>query len=297
MPLPSTHLALALLIVAIWGTNFVVIHEALEALPPLFFAALRFAFAFLPAAFFIKRPDVAWRNLAAYGLLIGVGQFGVLFIAMDGHISPGMASLVIQMQVFFTIALSMLLTGETMRIAQAIALALAAGGIAIIGMNTDGDATFLGLGLVLVAAASWAGANIIARASVGANMLGYIVWSSLVPAPVLLGLSLVFEGSEAIALGIGAADVTTWAAVGWQSVGNTLIGFGIWAWLLARHPAATITPIALLVPVFGMGASALILGEPMQTWKILAASMVLAGLGLGFVAAKRPLLARPRSPA
>ncbi len=57
-PLPLSHLLLALAVVAVWGTNFVVIRAGLDHLPPLLFATLRFAFAFLPAALFLKRPAV-----------------------------------------------------------------------------------------------------------------------------------------------------------------------------------------------------------------------------------------------
>ena len=130
--LPLRHFLLALAIVAVWGTNFVVIKLALGAMPPLLFAALRFTLALVPAMFFLPRPAVPWRNLAAYGVLIGVGQFGLLYVAMNGHISPGIASLVVQTQVFFTIGLSMLMAGERVRGFQWLALLLASSGIATI---------------------------------------------------------------------------------------------------------------------------------------------------------------------
>ena len=116
--LPWRHALLALAVVAVWGSNFVVIKHALGTLPPLAMAALRFAFALLPAALFIPRPAVPWRQLAAYGVLIGAGQFGLLFIAMNGHISPGLASLVIQTQVFFTIGMAMRTAGEKLQRVQ-----------------------------------------------------------------------------------------------------------------------------------------------------------------------------------
>src|SRR4051794_17680720 len=97
---------LALIIMAVWGSNFAVMRLALDAIPPLLMAALRFTFVFFPLALFLPRPKASWANLAGYGLFIGVGQFGLIFIAMDGMISPGLASLVIQMQAFFTIGLS-----------------------------------------------------------------------------------------------------------------------------------------------------------------------------------------------
>lgn len=281
-PLPLSHFLLALVVVAVWGTNFVVIRVGLEDLPPLLFAALRFALACLPALF-LPRPRLPWRSLALYGLFIGAGQFGLLFIAMNGHISPGLASLVIQVQVFFTIGMALVLTGERLRLFQVAALLLAVSGIGVIATHTDGATTPLGLAIVLVAALSWAAGNIVAKRSGVTDLLPFVVWSSLFAAPPLLLLSLAVEGVGAIAAGLSAAGLATWAAVLWQTVGNTLFGYSVWGWLLSRHPAATVTPLALLVPVFGMGASTLVLGEPLQGWKLLAAGLVMAGLATGLL--------------
>ena len=281
--LPLRHLLLALAVVAVWGTNFVVIKLALGHLPPLLFAALRFTLAALPAVLFLPRPAVSWGNLAAYGLLIGVGQFGVMFIAMHGHITPGLASLVIQLQVFFTIGLAMYFSGERLLRVQWLALLLASGGIGIIVAHTDGSTSLLGLGLMLLAALCWAGGNLVARQAGRINMLAYVVWSSLFAAPPLVALSLLLEGWPAISHGLQAADTWTWLAVAWQALGNTLFGYAAWAWLLARHPAASITPTALLVPLFGMGGAALWLGEDLPAWKLGAAALVIAGLALNLL--------------
>jgi O-acetylserine/cysteine efflux transporter len=278
--LPRLHLLLAVAVMAVWGSNFVVIKLALEHLPPLFLAALRFACAFLPAAFFLKRPAVSWANMAAYGILIGAGQFGLLFLAMKSDITPGLASLVVQIQVFFTIAMSMRLTGERVRLFQWAALALATLGLAVIMMNADGSATPLGLGLVITAAFCWSSGNMVSRAAGKVDMLAYVVWASAFAVPPLFLFALVFEGWPAMVTGVQNATGVTWAAVVWQAVGNTMFGYGVWGWLLARHPAATVAPMALLVPVFGIGASALFLGEPMQDWKLLAAALVMGGLAL-----------------
>jgi O-acetylserine/cysteine efflux transporter len=136
---------------------------------------------------------------------------------------------------------------------------------------------------VLLAALSWAGGNIAAKRGSPANMLAYVVWSSAFAVPPLFALSWAFEGWDAIRAGVLNADALTWAAVAWQSWGNTLFGYAAWGWLLARHPAATITPMALLVPVFGMGASALWLTEPLPAWKLLAAALVMAGLAVNLL--------------
>jgi len=162
-------------------------------------------------------------------------------------------------------------------------LVLATGGIAVIVMHTDGDTTLLGLALVLLAALSWAGGNMAVKQGNPANMLAYVVWSSAFAIAPLLALSLATEGWGAIVAGVRDADAATWAAVAWQSWGNTLFGYAAWGWLLARHPAATITPMALLVPVFGLGASALLLGEPLPAWKIAATALVMAGLAMNLL--------------
>jgi O-acetylserine/cysteine efflux transporter len=280
--LSTAHFLLALAVVAVWGTNFVVIRLGLNHLPPLLFAALRFIFAVVPGIFFLRRPAVPWSELAAYGVMIGAGQFGVLYVAMNGHISPGLASLVVQMQVFFTIGLAMWSGNERLERFQWVALALAVAGIAVIAAHAGGGTTVLGVTLVLFAALAWAGGNIIARRSGKVNMLAYVVWASLFSAPPLLALSWIFEGGPAMLEGVRHADFATWCTILWQSVGNTLFGYAAWAWLLARHPAATISPMALLVPVFGMGASAIWLGEPLPMWKVLAAAAVMAGLLINF---------------
>jgi O-acetylserine/cysteine efflux transporter len=281
--LPLRHFLLALAVVAVWGTNFVVIKLALGHLPPLLFAALRFTLALFPALIFLPRPRVGWRNLALYGVLIGVGQFGLLYLAINGHISPGIASLVVQTQVFFTIGLSMRMGGERVQGFQWFALLLASAGIATIGLHTDGSTTFLGLALVLGAALSWAGGNIAAKVGKPDNMLAYVVWSSAYAALPLFVLSWVFEGGAAITDSLKAASWATWLAVAWQSWGNSLFGYAAWGWLLARHPAATITPMALLVPVFGMCASAWWLGESLPAWKLIAAALVMGGLAVNLL--------------
>jgi O-acetylserine/cysteine efflux transporter len=296
---------LALAIVLVWGTNFVVIRLGLNALPPLFYATLRFVFVMVPAILFLPRPKVRLSNLALYGLCIGVVQFGLLFIAMKGQISPALASLVIQTQVFFTIGLSIWRTGEKIKPHQIGALALAVAGMGVIAANTGQGITTAGVALVLLAAMGWAMGNQASReAGQGAtgnpersggpagatkqiSMLAYVVWAAPFAVPPLLLLSLAMEGPTAIAHGVRHAGLATWCAVLWQSVGNTLFGYTCWAWLLSRYPAATVAPMSLLVPVFGFASSAIILHEQLQLWKIGAMLLIMAGLAVN-------LLWRPR---
>lgn len=270
--------------VAVWGSNFVVIKAGLRELPPFLFAALRFVACVVPFAFFLARPKVAWRWLAACGVALG-GQFCLLFYAMRADISPGLASLLIQLQVFFTIALSMWLFHERTTAVTWAGSLLSAAGLALIAWHLDATITALGVALVVAAALAWAIANIVVKrvakeSPEPVNMLGFMVWCSFFAVPPLLLLSVALEGWDAIASAVVAASPVAWAAVAWQAVGNTLFGYAAWSWLLARYDAAVVSPWALLIPVFGMGSSALFLGEPMPAWKLAAAAMVLGGITL-----------------
>ncbi len=271
---------LGLAVVAVWGSNFVVIKLGLQDLPPLLFAALRFGLAAVPAVFLLRRPAVRWRNLAAYGVLIGAGQFGLLFLAMRSDITPGLASLVIQTQVFFTVALAMVISGERPQVFQWVATGMAAAGIATIAWHSDGSATPLGLAMIVAAAMSWAAGNLVGRLAGQVDMLAYVAWSSLFAVPPLALLSLAVDGWPRIQDALAHASASTWVAVVWQSAGNTLFGYGAWAWLLSRYATASVSPLALLVPVFGMGASAWWLGEGLPGWKLSAGALVMAGLAV-----------------
>ena len=280
-------LLLALAVVAVWGTNFAVIGDTLKTLPPLLFATLRFAAVVFPLIVFVKRPDVPWRILAWYGLAIGVGQFGLLFLAIKGHIAAGLASLIVQTQVVFTIAMAMFGSGERLKPLQWPALALALAGLAVVVGHTGGEVSLTGVLLVLGAAFGWSLGNMAQRAAGRVEMLGFITWSSLFAVPPLALLSLGVEGWPAISSGLAAMTPGTWAAVAWQAVGNTLFGYGAWGWLLARYPAASVAPTSLLVPVFGMASTALWLGEALPPWKLLAAALIISGLALNLLASRR----------
>ena len=274
------HFLTALAVMAIWGTNFVVIRIGLAELPPLLMAALRFTFVFFPMALFLPRPKVPLIWLASYGVLVGSLQFGLLLVAMERDISPGLASVVAQAQVFFTIGLAIVIDKEKVLGHQWVALSLAAGGMVLIGVMGGGDATVLGLLLTLCSAFSWAAGNMVARATPGVNMLAYVVWSGLFGAVPLFLLAALVEGPQAVSTGILEAPPVAWAVVLWQAVGNSLFGYAVYGWLLANYRAASVAPLTLLVPVFGLSASVLVLGESLPVWKITAALMIIGGLAI-----------------
>ncbi len=282
-----TDQLLALLVVAIWGTNFVFIRVGLDELPPFTFAALRFLLVAFPLIFLLAKPNTSWGKLISYGLFIGVGQFGLLFWAMKADISPGLASLIVQMQVFFTVLLSAAMLDERVTKQQFLSLLICLAGLLIIIAFTDGNTTYFGIGIVLFAGLSWAGGNLVVKRAGKVNILAFIAWSSLFSVPPLLLVAFISEGGVEVINNVANLSWQGWLVVLWQTVGNTLIGYGLWNTLLGRYTAASVAPWALLVPVFGMASSAILLNEPMPLWKILAAGLILLGLAVNMMSQRR----------
>lgn len=276
--MPIGHLLLALMVVAIWGFNFVVIKVGLADVPPLFLTALRFLFAALPAVFFVKRPAVPWRLFLGFGLIFGVVKFGLLFVGMKAGMSAGLSSIVLQMQAFFTIGFAFLVLGERPVPIQYLGAAVAIGGIAIIGAMRWQGASLVPFLLVIASAACWGISNILTKKAGRIDMLGFVVWTALVPILPLLALSSIFEGPAAIGTALAHPTWTAIGAVAYLAIPTTLFGYGVWSFLLSRHPAATVAPLTLLVPVFGMGSAALVLGEPFGGAEMAGAGLVFLGL-------------------
>jgi O-acetylserine/cysteine efflux transporter len=270
----------ALGVVTIWGVNFVVIKIGLQDLPPILFSALRFLFAALPLVLFVKRPQTSMGLVLAYGLFQFSLQFTLLFSGIKLGLPAGLASLVIQLQAFFTIGLAVLMLGERPKTAQLLGALVALGGMVLVAIHLDGKATLIGFVLVVLAAICWAVANIVTKKMGQVDALSLVVWSSLVATPPLLLASWLVEGGAAWQLAFQHFSLKTLAAVLFQSYPNTILGFGIWSVLMRRYPTATVAPFALLVPVAGMISAALVLGEALQWWKIAAGALVLGGLAL-----------------
>jgi O-acetylserine/cysteine efflux transporter len=282
--LSRRDLALTLAVVAIWGFAFVPIKVALDEVPPFTLAALRFFFAAVPLVFFIRPPTMPWGPVALYGFLIGVCQFGLLFLGMKLGMPAGLSSLVIQVQVFFTIGLAVAFAGDHFHRHNLVGATIAACGMVVLAgykLASGVTGTFLGFALVIVAAFAWGLGNIVAKRAAsahGADMFALTVWSSLVPPIPLAVLGFLFEGGSAIVSMVTSMSLLAWACVLVMSYGATLFGFGSWNALLHRYPTALISPFALLIPVSGLASGALFLGESLSPTQFVGVALVFVGL-------------------
>ncbi|MBP3061222.1 O-acetylserine/cysteine efflux transporter [Ectopseudomonas chengduensis] len=271
-------LLLALLVIVVWGLNFVVIKVGLHGMPPMLMGALRFMLAAFPAILFVRRPQVPLRWMLAYGMTISVGQFAFLFYAMYVGMPAGLASLVLQSQAFFTLFFAALFLGERLRGSNLFGLLVAASGLVLIGLQGGQAMTLAGFALTIAAASMWALGNVVTRKLGKVNLVGLVVWGSLIPPLPFLALSLWLEGPELISQSLRTLGVDSLLVLAYLAFGATILGYGLWSRLLSRYPASQVAPFSLLVPVVGISSSALLLGERLGSLQMVGAALVMAGL-------------------
>ncbi|MGP3990349.1 EamA family transporter [Streptomyces sp. 3N207] len=281
------HVALAVLVTAIWGFNFVVIELGLRHFPPLLFSALRFLVAALPAVFFVRRPRVALRWVVGVGLMLGVAKFGLLFLGMHQGMPAGLSSLVLQVQAVFTAVFAAVTLGERLGRVQLTGMTVALAGIAVAAVGQGASGPLGAFLLVIAAAAAWGVSNVLTRKAAPPDALSWMVWVCLVPPLPLFVLSLLFEGPSADLAALRSLDLGGLSAICFIAWVATLFGFGAWGFLLRQYDASSVAPFTLLVPVFGMTSAALLLGEGITALDALAAALLIGGVTLVSLAGGR----------
>lgn len=280
--MPRRHLLLAASVAVLWGVNFIAIHASLETFPPLLLVALRFAIIAVPTMMFVPRPDVPWRWLIGYGLGFGTIQFLGLYLGMHLGFPTGLSSLVLQSSAPFTVVLGALLLRERLSARRIAGVAAASIGLGIVGLSYGVDAPLWPFLLVVLGGLGWAFGNLASRQAKASQPLHLVLWMSVVPPVPMLGLSLAVEGpsriGDAFASSLHADAIPAWIGLAYTIILGTLLGSGLWVWLMARHPASTVAPFSMLVPVVGIGTSAIVLGERPSIWQLVGGALVIGGV-------------------
>ncbi|PHN19681.1 EamA family transporter [Pseudomonas sp. ICMP 460] len=275
------HVVLAVLITAIWGVNFSVIKLGLATVDPLILAGIRFSLCALPAIFFIRKPDVAWRSIIGYGLVFGIGLWGMVNLGIKAGLSAGIASLVLQFSAFFTILLGSWLFKEALTRFQVLGMLIALAGLLCIIKISDGSVSVYGVMLVLVGAASWSVANIISKRASTKDVFGFLVWSSAFAPIPLFALDYAVNGSAGYSAFIHQVDATSVMSIVFQVYPNTLFAYWVWNSLLKTYPVSTVAPLSLLVPIFGVLGSVVVFNEGVPVSKVLSVALIVLGLAVG----------------
>lgn len=269
----------ALVVVFVWGINFVIIKVGLHGVPPMLLGGLRFTLVAFPAVLFIPRPQIPWSRLVAYGATISLGQFVFLFSALYVGMPAGLASLVLQAQAFFTVLLAAVIFREPVRWHNLLGMIVAAAGLALIGLGgVAGSVSVVGFVLTLLAALSWAGGNLVIKGIGQVNPLSLVVWGALVPPIPFFVLSLCLEGPARISASLANPGLSSVLAIFYLAYVATCMGYGLWGKLLAHHPVRQIAPLTLLVPVIGVISAAVALGEHLAPMQWLGGAVVMLGL-------------------
>lgn len=279
--MPAKDWLAALVVIVVWGLNFVVIKLGLSEIPPLLLGALRFLMVAFPAVFFVKRPAVSLRTVVLYSLTISLGQFIFLFTAIYVGMPAGLASLVLQSQAFFTVLMAALFLGEGLHRHNVLGLAIAVVGLALIEQGSvAGSVPLLGFLFTLMAALSWALGNIVTKGAGKTDMLSLVVWGALIPPVPFAILSWIFEGPATIQASLAGVSYVGVLSVFYLAFIATIVGYVLWGRLLNRHPASKVAPLSLLIPVIGLLSSSWFLGENLALIQWLGGGVVMLGLAL-----------------
>lgn len=284
--MPVAHIFLALLVALVWGINFLFVKLALEEISPFFLCALRFTLASIPAIFFIKPPSIPFKLIFSYGLVMFALQFSLLFLGMSAGMTPGMASLLIQVQVFFSMFFASIVLKDTPNLLQIMGALVSFSGIALVATHFDSNISISGFILILASAATWGVGNLITKKASNVNMVALVIWGSFAAVIPMFIVALLFEGPSSI---ISTFHHLTWrggSSLLYIVYISTWVGYGVWNWLLSRYPIGTIVPFTLLVPLVGLLSSVVVLGEPFQLWKLASGLLVISGLCINIISTR-----------
>jgi O-acetylserine/cysteine efflux transporter len=298
--MPVRHRLLAVAVAVMWGLNFIAIDASLDHFPPMFLVALRFALIALPTVLLVPWPGVPARWVIGYGLGFGTLQFLFLYWGMAVGMPAGLASLVLQASGPFTVVLGAAFLRERVSGWQVVGILVAVGGLTLVGWQRAESASIIPFLLTLAGAFGWAIGNVCNRQAKPANPLHLTLWMSVVPPLPMLVLALLVEGPARMATSLTSFDDAragaALAGLAYTVVIGTVVGSGVWTWLMARHPAGVVAPFSMLVPVVGMTAAWVVLGETVTPGEAIGAVAVVAGVLLGGVRTRaRPPRTRQRT--
>jgi O-acetylserine/cysteine efflux transporter len=285
----AIDLIAALGVVIIWGANFVVMKVGLRAFTPFQLGLARYVFAVFPLILVVPRPRVRWGWVVGYGLLQGVGQFGLLFTGLHMGMTAALASVLMQTQIFFTAFFSFALLNERPDRPLVIGLVFAGLGLACIAAEQIANSwhaqvsitTGSGFVLTLGAASMWAASNLMVRRARGTNtpfeIVPFMVWSSLVPILPFLGMTLLFDPAP-LRWAWLQSPWSSWIAVAFLGWVSTILAYTLWTGLLMRHPANRVAPFSLGVPIIGLAAGVFTLHESISGWQWAGIGLIAAAL-------------------
>lgn len=269
--------ALLTLVCLIWASNNIVSKYVVSGLevPPLFYAAVRFALVMAIASPWLRpMPRPRWR-MVAVGLLMGGGNFALLFIGFKTA-TPSAAAVVGQLGVPMTTLLSILMLGERIRWRRALGIFLTVAGALAVMWDPAGFSVSRGLLFVVAAAFTGALGAVMMKQIEAVKPLQLQAWVSFSSLWPLVVLSAWLEpGQVATALRAGWPFL---AAALWSGLVVSLGAHTLYYALIQRYEANLISPLTLMTPLATIGLGVLIMHDPFDLKMAFGTAVALAGV-------------------
>lgn len=274
--MPVRDMLLALFVMVLWGLNYIAVKLGVAEFPPLLLTTLRFALVALLLVPFYRITRAQVPGVLLLSFTFGTAHFALLFVGMQ-MTEAGTSALLLQLGVPFSTLLGVAFLGDRLGIWRVSGLLVAFAGAAVLAWGPSVPA-FKPAALLIVASFAWAVSNLLVKKVPSINPVALTGWMSLFAVPQCLVWTLLFEHGQIAA--IEQASLVAWGAMLYTAIGSSIVAYGLWYWLLARHPVSQVVPISLLNPVFGVVAGALVLGETIGMEKVLGGVLTLGGVGV-----------------
>jgi len=306
---PPTRTALIwtalVLVYLLWGSTYLGIRVAVESLPPLISAAMRFAGAAVVLAVVLRLrrgpgvlrvPVRRVGSAALIGVLLLAGGNGLVVLAESGPagtaVPSGVAALLVATVPLLVVVLRTV-GGDRPRPWTFLGVALGFAGLVVLVLPRDGvDGVPVAGALTVVAAAtSWSvGSYLSGRIRMPADPFVATVYEMLAGAAVL-ALVGVARGELR---GFSFAEVTgrSWAALAYLMVAGSLVAFTAYVWLLAHAPISLVSTYAYVNPVVAVALGALFVAEPITSQVLLGGAIIVVGVAV-VVSTERPRRSPP----
>ncbi len=287
------HVILLVVVTVVWGFNFAVVKVGLGLVPPIAFVALRFAIVGLLLLPFLRLPQKRFGELVLLSVLLGVVHFSLMFTGLR-DLDVATSAIAIQLQVPFAAILAAIFFGDRMRWRRISGMAIAFAGVVLIAGEPRLHGDMLPLLLVIGAACTWAGANImIKRLGDDVSVFGLNGWVALLAAPQLALLSWAAETDPLGA--ILSAGWPLWASIAFQSLLVTVFGYGVWYYCMRRYPVNQVMPLTLLVPLFGVMSGVIYFDDRLTLPMLIGGLCTIAGVAI--ITIRRPRVIEPSTKA
>jgi O-acetylserine/cysteine efflux transporter len=274
--LARRDLTLLIGISGIWGFNLIAAKVGVTEIPPILFTALRFGLLALVTLPFLKVYPGQMRTLMLAAGLSGALQFSLLFAGLALAHDVSTVAIASQLGIPMTTLLSVWLLKETIRWRRILGIVLAFGGVAVIAFDPGVLVYSDGLGLIIASCLAGSLGLIYIKRLRGIGPLELQAWLAMTAWPLLLALSFLFEDGQWTAL--QEASLTSWGALLFTSLINSLLAHTAMFYLIQRYPVTSVAPLTLLSPVFSILFGVTLLDDQLSPRMVLGGAITLVGI-------------------